>query len=159
MALVNELKGSELFRDLSDEVLEKIAGICQEETFSRGTTIFSEEAEAQKLYILREGLVTLRITPAANMERTIMVAAIKERGRVFGWSSLVETKRYTSSAVCMEDSKVLTIKGEDLFTLLEEMPAAGFAVMRRLAGIASSRLRSTREQLIAALVPGLISHG
>ena len=88
-----------------------------------------------------------------------MVAAIKEKGRVFGWSSLVETRQYTSSAVCMEDSKVLTIKGKDLLALLEKMPAAGFVVMRRLAGIASSRLRSTREQLIATLVPGLISHG
>lgn len=159
MALVDDLRGSELFKDLSDEVLEKIASICQEETHNRGTTIFLEGAEAQNLYILKEGLVILRITPATNMERTIMVAAIKERGQVFGWSSLVEARQYTSTAVCMEDAKVLTIKGAELLALLEKMPAAGFLVMRRLASIASSRLRSTREQLIAALVPGLISHG
>lgn len=159
MALVDELRSSELFKDLSDEVLGKIVDICQEETFNRGTTIFADGAEALKLYILKEGLVALRITPAMNMERTIMVAAIKERGQVFGWSSLVETRQYTSSAVCMEDSKVLTIKGKELLALLEEMPAAGFVVMRRLAGITSSRLRNTREQLIATLVPGLISHG
>jgi len=59
----------------------------------------------------------------------------------------------------MEDSKVLAIKGKDLLALLEESPAVGFVVMRRLTGIVSSRLRSTREQLISALAPGLISHG
>lgn len=158
MAIVDILRNSELFRGLSDEVLKTIAGVCQEETYNRGTTIFSEREDAQKLFILEEGLVALRIQPAAQ-EKSIMVTAIKEQGQIFGWSSLVEPAQYTSSAVCMEDSKVLAITRKDLLTLLEESPAVGFMVMRRLAGIVSSRLRSTREQLISALAPGLISHG
>ena len=158
MALLDTLKSSKLFNGLSDEALGRIAGLCHKEAYDRGTTIFSEGEEAQKLFILEEGLVVLRIQPAAQ-ERNIMVTAIKEEGQIFGWSSLVEPAQYSASAVCMEDSKVLAIKGKDLLALLEESPAVGFVVMKRLAGIVSSRLRSTREQLISALAPGLISHG
>lgn len=158
MAMVDILRNSELFRGLSDEVLKRIASICSEETYRRGATIFSEGKDAERLFILEEGLVVLRIQPAAQ-EKSIMVTAIKEPGRIFGWSSLVEPAQYTASAVCMEDSKVLALKGKDLLALLEESPAVGLTVMRRLAGIVSSRLRSTREQLISALAPGLISHG
>jgi CRP/FNR family cyclic AMP-dependent transcriptional regulator len=158
MALLDTLRRSKLFNGLSDEVLRRVAGLCHEEAYDSGTTIFSEGEKAQKLYILEKGLVALRIQPAGQ-EKSIMVAAIKEQGQIFGWSSLVEPAQYSSSAVCMEDSKVLAIKGEDLLPLLEENPSVGFVVMRRLAGIVSSRLRSTREQLISALAPGLISHG
>lgn len=157
MTLIDILKSSKLFNGLSDEVLEKIAGICREESYKRGATIISEGDRAQNLYILEEGLVAIRIQPAA--QESIMVSALKEKGQIFGWSALVEPGKYSASAVCLEDSKVIVIQAATLLALLEEFPAVGFVVMRKLVAIVGSRLRDTQQQLTSALTSGLISHG
>jgi len=157
MALLDTLKSSKLFNGLSDELLEKVARLSQKRSYPRGATIISEGEKAQELYILEEGLVAIRIQPATR--ESIMVSVLKEKGQIFGWSALVEPQKYSASAVCMEDSTVIAIKAADLLALLEQFPAAGFVVMRRLAAIVSSRLRDTQQQLTSILTSGLISHG
>jgi len=144
--LIECLQTSDLFGELEDEVLEKIAALCHEEIHSAGTALFSEGDRAQKLYILREGVVAIRIQPTAGA-RSVMVQPIEEKCGVFGWSGLAEPNIYTASAVCATDVKVIAISGGELMALLEQFPLAGLMVMRKLAAIIGSRLRRTREHL------------
>jgi CRP-like cAMP-binding protein len=87
------------------------------------------------------------------------VDAVNEQGRTFGWSALIEPRRYTASAVCLGEVKVLAIDRADLMKLLEEDLQLGFTVMKKVAEINSSRLRNTRSQLRSARTEGLITHG
>jgi CRP-like cAMP-binding protein len=158
MPSLNLIKESELFKGLSQDVLEKIAAFCQEAEYSRGATIFSEHDEAQYLYVLEYGLVTLRIDAPAGEEK-VMVTAIRDRGEMFGWSALVEPYIYTSAAICLEPTRAIVVDGAELLRMLEEDPESGFVVMRKLAAIIASRLRKAQTALTSALTPGLISHG
>jgi CRP-like cAMP-binding protein len=158
MVSVQTLRDSDLLGELGDEKLEQIARLCREEVYPGRATIVQEDEEAPTLYILQDGLVTIRIQSTVH-EGGLMVDAVNERGRTFGWSALIEPRRYTASAVCLGEVKVLAIDGADLMKLLEEDLQLGFTVMKKVAEIISWRLRNTRSQLRSAGAEGLITHG
>ncbi len=55
---------------------------------------------------------------------------------VFGWAALVEDQpRRIATAVCLEPSSVLAIRGDKLLDVFEKDPRAGFLVMRRIAAM------------------------
>jgi CRP-like cAMP-binding protein len=70
-----------------------------------------------------------------------------EPGHIFGWSALVKQRRLTASAQCLENVRVLAVKGQALNQLFERKAHIGFVVMKRLADVISSRLRLTQKRL------------
>jgi CRP/FNR family cyclic AMP-dependent transcriptional regulator len=146
MDLISDIRTSDLFAGLDDALLERIAALCQERAYEAGAVIVSEGDPADKIYIVQEGIVTVRIQPAASV-KSIVVEPIEKTNGVFGWSALTEPFVYTASAVCATDARVIGIDGKKLMALLEENPLAGFIVMKKLAVIISSRLRRTWDHL------------
>jgi len=142
--LIQFLQTSDLFAGLGEEMLAKIAVLCQTESYKAGAMIFSEGDPADKLYILSEGIVTIRIQPAPG-GKSVVVQPIEKKAGVFGWSGLADPRIYTASAVCATGVQVVAIDGDKLMALLEEFPSAGLVVMKRLVAIIGSRLRRTRE--------------
>jgi len=102
--------------------LAEIAKLGRELSYERGAIIASEGEEAENLYILQQGMIGVRIQPPTGAE-SIMVTTIQRKGEIFGWSSLVKARRYSASGVCIDDSKVIVIKGADLMALLQKDPA------------------------------------
>ncbi len=145
-SLIEFLQTSDLFAGLGDEMLARIAALCQTGAYKAGAVIFSEGDAADKLYILKDGIVTIRIQ-AASGGKSLVVQPIEKKAGVFGWSGLADPSIYTASSVCATDVRVIAIDGEKLMTLLEEFPSAGLVVMKRLVAIIGSRLRRTREYL------------
>jgi CRP/FNR family transcriptional regulator, cyclic AMP receptor protein len=139
-----------LFRNLPEELLEKVAALGEEATYSHGDFIFREGEEADKLHFLLEGKIVLKVKLTSRPEN-ITVSAVSQQFESFGWSGIVPPYHYTASASCEEDCKVLTISGEDFMKLLEEYPAAGFLVMQRLVELVASRLRNSRQALLKTL--------
>ena len=148
MVSIDALRQCELFADLNDEELGKIAQICCEETHEPEEVIFGESEVAEKVYILQEGRVAVQMQLRSDLEPNGDVT-IQEvtPGRIFGWSALVKQRRFTASVLALEKVKVIAIESAELNTLLEENSHIGFVVMRRLADVISSRLRRTRRQL------------
>ena len=146
LSLIACLQTSDLFAGLGDEMLAKIAKLCQTESYQAGAVIFAEGDPADKLYILDEGIVIIRIQPAPG-GKSFVVQPIEKKAGVFGWSGLADPSIYTASAVCATDARVIAIDGDKLMALLEEFPSAGLVVMKRLVAIIGARLRRTREYL------------
>ena len=157
MVSVTALRECDIFRGFPAGALEGVAGLCQEQTYKAGALIIAEGEQASTLYVLLGGMVSLRICPREGHELTVGI--IGSRGDTFGWSALVEPRRYTASAACLEDCQVLAIPGAQLLAYLEEHPETGFMVIRRLASIISSRLQETRSHLSSLMVPGHIERG
>ena len=157
MVTVQMLGECDIFRGLPSAAVEGLAELCREHTYSSGYTIVTEGEPADTLYVLVKGMVSLRLHPVEGRELTVGI--LSTGGDTFGWSALVEPRRYTASAVCLEDCRVLAIPGVELLSYLEKNPAIGFPVMRRLAGIISSRLQETRSHLQGLMVPGKIEGG
>ena len=139
-----------LFRNLPEELLNKLAALGEEMNFSKGDFIFREGEEADKLHFLLSGDITLKVKLTSRPE-SITVSAVSQQYESFGWSGIVPPYHYTASAICETDCKVLTIPGEGFMKLLEGNPEAGFTVMQRLTELVASRLRNSRQALLKTL--------
>ena len=136
---------SDLFYGLDLNVMSKIADICSEEQYADGTVIFEEGKAADHLYILEEGIVDLLI------DKDTCIYSLTEMSEIFGWSSLVESAKYTATAVCKTDVKALKIPTRTLQRIFDENPEVGNVVFRRLAGIFNKRLTKTYQKFLPAL--------
>jgi len=58
---------------------------------------------------------------------------------------------YTASAVCQEDCRLLAFDGAAFRRVLENDPALGFTVMRRIAEVISQRLRLIQSIVLKTL--------
>ena len=139
------VKEIDLFRGIDPEVMEEIANICSEEKYTKDTVLFEKGEEAESLYILEQGALNLVIQNGGTL-----IYGLKEPGRVFGWSSLVESGLYTASGVCATDLKVVKIKREKLDKIVDRHPEVGLKVVKRLARVISQRLSNAYRDLLSA---------
>ena len=139
-----------LFRNIPEELLDKVAALGQEETFAQEDVIFREGDLADDLHFLLAGEIVLKVKLTSRPE-SITVSAVSQQYESFGWSGIVPPYHYTASAICETDCKVLTIDGKGFMKLLEENPSAGFIVMQRLTELVASRLRNSRQALLKTL--------
>ena len=142
------MKTSDMFGGLSEEVLSKIAALCYEETCQAGETICTEGDIAEKLYIVEEGKVALDINlstrPGSVRRGTVEIIL---PGRAFGCSALLSSHRHTMSSRAISATKVITIDGEALRSLLDQEPQICSSVMKQLVDHFRNRRDSTRINL------------
>ena len=139
------VKEIDLFKGIDSEVMKEIANICSEESSAKDTVLFKEGEAAECLYILEEGSLNLVIENGGSLTYTLT-----EPGLVFGWSSMVESGRYTASGVCATDLKVVKIEREKLDKIFNLHPDVGLLVLKQLAGIVSQRLLNAYRDLLSA---------
>ena len=97
MDCVSALRECELFAGLSECKLEKIARLCRQEALPAGTVIFGEGNHATHLYVVGEGKVALEMRPGLGGPSARQTTVeILPRGRMLGWSALVEPYIFTS---------------------------------------------------------------
>ena len=107
------LKEFRLFNGLDDNELAKIAEFCHERNLRAGTICFMQGGDATEVHLCRSGKVDIIIQLYDPSGMEVKVHTIKE-GEVFGWSSLMEPRNYTSSAKCAGMVEEVYIKGPDL---------------------------------------------
>lgn len=154
--IVQVLKRSEVFVGLHDDDLKRIASLpsIHFEAFESNDIISTEGEPAKDLYVLVEGQVGLRLTVDLVMEsksRDIKIDTVS-KGSVFGWSALVEPYSSSRTAVCTKDSKVLVIDGKELIQLMDSDEHIGYEVMRSIACVIASRLRTPNNYFWAELL-------
>jgi signal transduction histidine kinase len=152
------LESFELLAGLPPQALERIGALAVEEHYAEGQALFSEGSPAQALYLILRGKVSLEKRVQLGRTGTARQATIDVSGpwQAVGWSSLVAPYEYTSSAVCLEDTLVLSVSGVELRQLMEEQPEAGYQLMGRAASIIRARLASTTGLLTYFL--SIVSH-
>jgi signal transduction histidine kinase len=156
--VAENLKRFKFFDGFSDSSLAKIASLAKEEVYPDGTLLFSEGAEAKKFFLILEGkvslekLVQLGRTGTPRRATTGIVTAWQPAG----WSSLVSPYTYTSSGICLEETRVLVIQGSELLQLMEEMPEVGCKLISRIAAIIRERLNTSSSILTYFL--SIVSH-
>ena len=139
------LKEIELFEGVHFEVMNEIADICSEESYSKETVLFEKDEQAKCLYILLEGTVYLVIKNGGTI-----TYSLKDPGDEFGWSSMFEDGYYTASGICATDLKVVKIERNQLNKIFKNHPDVGFTVLKRLAGVISKRLSNAYRDLLSA---------
>lgn len=145
------LRDCEVFASLSDEALERIAGSALEKQYAAGLSIFSEGESDDELYVLEEGKVALQMTlqnDLGKMRRRISVDIVSAN-EIIGWPTVIGQYTHTLTAVCLQNTRVLSINGNNLRWFLQDNPAAVYEVLKGVIKVVASRLEETRRLLIS----------
>ncbi len=143
--VVQTLRSIRFLRDVSDELIGKLADICRVTDFAEGTVIFREGQPARALYLIVEGNVAIEISAAGIGCKRIMTL---EGGDLLGWSPVLEGERLTATARALGPARTVEIDGPQIVAMGEENPRLGYEFMK-LADVAlAKRLNATRLQLV-----------
>ena len=150
--IVTTLKRAEVFLELSDNELEKIAALpsCREETYQEGDVIFSAGDFARTMFVLKDGQVEL-VADLRRPEQESSSAVVVDRittGDFFGWSALVGPHSRVFSAVSKRYSEVIHIDGDELLSLFEEDNRIGYRFFHSLSTVIGTRLRYMEQTLL-----------
>jgi len=159
MVAAESLERSPFFKALRPEALELLEPISQRHSYRAGETIFGEGKETGPLRVLVKGLVSFRQSQPEGGSDALM-GSVARSGDIFGVSALMGRGRaYPFTAVCLEDTEVIEVGGDQLMRLCEQRPDIGVHILQRLNEEMAERLAAAREQIRSRIQPGLISHG
>jgi CRP-like cAMP-binding protein len=150
--MVSILKDLPIFKHLKENHMDLLGPLFESFTCNAGTTILQQGMPANYLYLVISGKVQVSYKPYDG--NPITVAHVK-RGGLFGWSAVVGSKNYTSSAVAIEALEAKRIKGSALRKLCIDHPEAGKDILESLANSVSSRWKDANEQVRSILTQGL----
>jgi signal transduction histidine kinase len=147
-SIKDALRTSEIFQGLTDEELDKLIPLCQEQRYEAGAVMCCEGAQCNYVQTLKSGKVALE-TELAISRRGAETATIDvlSPGSSFCWSALMEPHILTSSGRCLEKTEMIALDGEKLKDLLDENPQIGYKVANNLVKVVASRLQHTKQAM------------
>jgi CRP-like cAMP-binding protein len=134
--LVQDIVNRPLFHGLAPEELQRVAPIVSLVRLAAGQHIFGQGDPADRVYVLEQGEVALRLYPEDGGCLTISV--IHPAG-VFGWSAVLGRPRYTSAAVSLVDGAALMMRGSELRAAMHANAHLGRLLLGRLVLAAAGR--------------------
>jgi CRP-like cAMP-binding protein len=160
MTLKEELKKSILFKDLTDDEIDKLLPLCEVVDFPSGTDVYSEGDFAEKFYIVRKGkvLLDLKNTMAPYDPPGRMIVDMVSPGEGMGWSALVEPYHYTLSGKCAESTSLIAVNGPGLLELMTRECHMGLNIMKAVAKVIANRLNHTRVLIVGERGLHAINH-
>jgi toluene monooxygenase system ferredoxin subunit len=147
---VETIAQSPMFNNILAEKMRKFAELAEEVTCTKNSTLFEEGAPADKLYILLRGKMIIKLQIASHPEQ-ICIGVLTHPGQLVGWSGFLTENRYTATATCQEDSRLLAFDGAAFMRILEADPVTGFTVMRHISEVISGRLRNIQRLVLKTL--------
>lgn len=156
--IAERLGRSEIFSTLPEEDLIAISEFCDEETFRESDLVLNEEEPAEKMYVVDRGKVALEKKIEIGRHSTTRNATIGYvgPGEIFGFSTLVSPNKYSTSAICLEPTRLIEIDGKKLYDYLQSHPVTGLKVMDSLTTLISNRYRNATNTLTYFL--SIVSH-
>ena len=125
------LAGTDLFRDLPRDDLERIARRARTRSAARGDSLFAEADPAEQVGLVLSGRLKLVQLSADGRE---VILRLVGPGGLVGAVALFEGAAYPASAVAMEATEVLLWSGGDLRSEMLDSPALAVNALRVLAG-------------------------
>jgi CRP/FNR family transcriptional regulator, cyclic AMP receptor protein len=142
----------DIFKDLDKDEMELLKPLFESLSCRAGTVVFQQGAPADFLYFIITGKVEMSFKP---YDGTPITVAHMEKGGLFGWSAVVGSENYTSSATAIEEVKAFRVRGTELRKFCVEHPEAGKDILERLADGVSSRWKDAHRQVQSILLQGL----
>jgi CRP-like cAMP-binding protein len=136
------LKRVEMFINLSDTMLDKVAALCQARSFSASNTIIERNSPADNFFLIKEG--TVEIITAPDQEETEIIDGVVVslgRGQSFGEMSLVDSGARSATVKAATNTELYEIDSRRFLELCETDTDLGFQVMRNIAVDLSFKLR------------------
>jgi CRP/FNR family transcriptional regulator/CRP/FNR family cyclic AMP-dependent transcriptional regulator len=134
------LKKVQLFAELEESDVARVAEIASEKTHRKNEVIFHENDPGSVLFVLKSGAVKISVCDRNGKEDILKIIY---PGDFFGDMSLLDGKHRSATVSAMERSVSLTVQREHFLSLINKHPNL---VMNMLATM-SRRLRKTDEKI------------
>jgi CRP-like cAMP-binding protein len=143
---------AEMFNGLDEVEMKLLGPLFEPYSCQAGKVILQQGAPAEFLYLVISGAVEMSFKPYDGSPITV---AHVEKGGLFGWSAVVGSEKYTSSAIAIENIEALRIRGKELRKFCLEHPEEGKDILEHLADGVSSRWTNAHEQVKSILAQGI----
>lgn len=142
----------QIFKDLSPAYDDLLAQLFLPHEAEAGDVLFEQGDPSDNFYVLVSGEVAIRYKPEDGP--AITITRVRPQG-VIGWSAILGSPHYTSSAACSTSCRMLRVRSSDLRALCAANPSVGVLLLDRLAGLIAQRLHQTRTQVMNLLKEGM----
>jgi CRP-like cAMP-binding protein len=141
-----------IFEGLDGNQIELLKPLFESFSCQTSTVIFRQGEQAEFLYLLTAGKVDMSYKPYDGLPIIVSHAG---KGDLFGWSAVVGSEKYTSSAIAAGEVKAFRIHGSELRRFCQEHPEAGKNILERLADRVSLRWKDAHQQVQSILFQGI----
>lgn len=153
MVRLEDIEKLDIFKDFTNDELEKIPNLCSSENFQVGESIFLEGDPAEHMWIVIDGNVELRFEmPDARQTTHENTLSSHNRdnpkSQIFGWSCFTPPYKMKLSAYCTSRRcQVLKINAGELNHLMEKDTSIGFKMMRYMVQVVGYRFTQMKEEV------------
>ena len=142
------LSVTDIFDTFTETQLERVASICQANTYQPNDILLQENEQSTELYIIARGGVEVIMNPTYvgdDVDEGEMVLLTELRqGQVFGEVALVDQgMRSATIRVSQENTYLLRIDRLQLMQLCDTYPELGYKLMKNLAADLAFKIRNT----------------
>ena len=141
-----------IFRELDENQISLLRPLFEPFSCQVGTVILQQGAPADCLYLVISGAVEMSFKPYDGNPITVSHV---EQGGLFGWSAVVGSEKYTSTAIAIEEVEAFRVRGDQLRKFCLEHPEAGIDILERLADGVALRWKDAHEQIKSLIVQGM----
>ena len=141
-----------IFKDLDKNYINLLKPLFEPYSCNAGAIVLQQGTPADYLYLVISGAVEMTYKPYDGVLITISHV---EKDGLFGWSAVVGSEKYTSSAIAIENLETMRVRGSELRKLCMEHPEAGREILARLASSVSSRVQDAQDQVKSILEQGM----
>lgn len=134
----------DIFAGLPAAHLERVVAIGSEESYRRGSEVFSEGDAGDKFYLILEGAVRIsRMVPGMGEE----ALAVLRPGAYFGEMSLIDDAPRSATAIAHESLRLFEVARRDLEDLLFVDRDLAYELLWNFVRTLSRRLRATNDKM------------
>jgi CRP-like cAMP-binding protein len=138
------LKRLDMFNELSDEELSKVAALCTTASYQAGDNILNIKDPADNFFLIRSGMVQIITNPDVLETKPELIDSLVVtlgEGQCFGEMGLVDRGARSATVRAGVDTEVYAISSDRFLALCNEDTHLGFLVMRNIAADLSFKLR------------------
>jgi CRP/FNR family cyclic AMP-dependent transcriptional regulator len=141
-----------LFAGQSHYMLEEIAMISSEVVKDKDEWLFHEDENANKLYLVLDGAVSLTLYVYLNGSGQHLSSSHSlGKGEIIGWSSIIPPHQYKLGAMAVKKSHLLEVDAPPLRQLLDDNPEYGYHFLRQIAEVVSERYMLINIQILSLM--------
>ena len=139
------LRKQPFFNDLSDEMVEYVAGCGQNKHFIPGEFMCHEGEAADEFYVIRKGSVAVLLHHPVKGD--LIIKTLKP-GQIGGFSWIIPPYKMQFDLKAVDHTSVIALDGKCLRKKCEEDFKLGYYLMKQSATEMNDRLINARMQLL-----------
>lgn len=134
--------------DKDEKIIDSIAGMCKQRSFSAGATIIKEGDHGDELFIVLKGEIEIQKKTLQNEPYTVTSLNANIGGISVGELAMIDNDMRSATVVAKTDCRCLVINRDDFLSFGDRYPEIGLKITRAIASQLSSKLRKANEDVI-----------